>query len=181
MKEGRITDHTLASLVKCPRLETLFLAGEGVTDAGLKYIQEMQHLHTLRLTAPRVTDKGIAFLGDARQLRELQLRCDRITDLGVSSLKHLPLKLLAIEPSTPFSAQGNFLDVTDEPLEAIIDNAHLRELRLIRTAITDAGIHALGKSKSIEKIILYESFVTEKSADQFVNDNPRISLQWLSR
>jgi hypothetical protein len=80
-------DQTLESVGRLSHLESLWLNGTAVTDAGMVHLKGMSRLSDLTLGAVGVTDAGLAQLTGLSNLRTLHVTGSRVTDTGVLALE----------------------------------------------------------------------------------------------
>ena len=59
------TDNTLEGIKDLPQLRRLHLFSNGITDAGLQYVEPMRQLETLYIEKTQVTEQGIGKLQKA--------------------------------------------------------------------------------------------------------------------
>ncbi len=132
------TDADLELVRGLPTLAELNLNGNSITDAGLERLRGIPNLRKLCLNDTLVTDAGITTLRDLANLQELTLGgSTRITDVGVVQLHDLK-KLENLQ----LHGDG----ITDRSLESLRTVVSLRELYLVRTRVTDAGVNELKKA-----------------------------------
>ncbi len=85
-----VSDHDLAVLRHCRRLERLNLDYTSVGDQGLAHIAALSSLVQLGLKHTRVTDAGIHHLTRLAHLESLRLDGNPLTDSGLEQLITLP-------------------------------------------------------------------------------------------
>jgi hypothetical protein len=80
----------LKAIAQCKQLRRLYLAGCGLSDAGLELLKPLSNLVWLDISDnPHVTDKGMASLKELERLQALFLAKTSITDKGLTELKGL--------------------------------------------------------------------------------------------
>src|SRR5262249_59673 len=152
----KMSDDDLIHLQGFPRLRSLDLGAQPLTDAALKHIASLSELQELNLNWNKVTPVGVLGLVKGRtglqrldlsgvpfrdddfaalkgltDLRHLGLRRTLITDNGVAHLKAFPkLRNLSLMHTA----------VTDTGVANLAALTNLEDLDLDRTAITDAGL-----------------------------------------
>jgi Leucine-rich repeat (LRR) protein len=96
---GGYTNEGLKALSKLALLETLHVAGWGVTDAGIKHLAGLAHMKDLRLSGcGRITDESLRTVGGLRSLERLGLYKGQLTVSGLKALNGLTnLKYLQAE------------------------------------------------------------------------------------
>ena len=77
-----LTDACLVHLQAFPRLESLILSGNLITDQGLSQIATMTNLKILDLTATEVTDAGLVHIEGMKSLERVNLGVTRVTQGG---------------------------------------------------------------------------------------------------
>jgi hypothetical protein len=102
-----VSDKTVASLERLPRLKELILARTGVSDAGMerlnvnvqslslwqtqlsdacmKHFRRLKNLKHLNLSGTRITDKGLAVLGPLPELESISVVATGVTEAGVAA------------------------------------------------------------------------------------------------
>jgi Leucine Rich repeat len=82
-----LTDACLIHLKSLPRLETLSLAGNQVTDRGLSQIARIANLKSLDLEATEISDAGLVPLVRMKNLKAVYLGATRVTKEGIAELQ----------------------------------------------------------------------------------------------
>ena len=82
-----LTDACLLPLLGLPRLRTLYLAGNRITDRGLEQIGRLTGLEDLDLGATDITDLGLVHLQSLKRLKTLNVAATRVTPEGVKTLQ----------------------------------------------------------------------------------------------
>jgi len=164
-KAPRLTDKSASIISKAQSLDTLSVAGSGLTNDSVKKLSSMRTVTNLDISGTNIGDDGIASVGTMRQLKQLDLSALKITTNSLSQLTSLidlqSLKLRRINLSQPNSLLSlknlpslNELDLSnselsDESLPVLLLFQNLTKLSLIRTPITLRGLKAfLDKCKS---------------------------------
>ena len=101
-----VTDAGLAHLKGLTRLNDLLLADTRVTDKGMASLTGMVNLRRLWLTGTQVTDSGMIKLGAVRTLQWLFLSGTRVTDSGMHHLKGLSALEMVYVPSGRVTNKG---------------------------------------------------------------------------
>jgi Ran GTPase-activating protein (RanGAP) involved in mRNA processing and transport len=88
---GCITDESLKTFSRLPRLEGLSLQGNRFTDKGLEYLRAMKQLKRLciGLGDNQITDEGLVYLKALANLEVLDLQKTRVTAKGLEHLTSL--------------------------------------------------------------------------------------------
>jgi hypothetical protein len=92
------TDDEVPYLVGAPEVLSLAV-GEGVSDAGLRWLRRLPHLQALTLQGSAITDDGVRTLARLRRLRSLDLYETSVTDAGLGLLRDHP-RLLHLDCDT---------------------------------------------------------------------------------
>lgn len=103
---GKITGSTLDQLAGLQSLETLYLVGTGLNDAGLSRMPELRALKTLHLGRTRITDAGMPALDRLANLQTLSLGNTEVTDQGLIQLRDLRKLSTLILRKTRVTPQG---------------------------------------------------------------------------
>jgi hypothetical protein len=82
-----ITDATLATVSKFPRLARLDLRQTKVTDKGLESLTSLKHLQVLNLYGTEISDAGLATLSKVKSLKQVFVWQSKATDAGAQKLQ----------------------------------------------------------------------------------------------
>ena len=124
-------------------LESLCLADNAISDAGLSDLPPQRKLEWLDLARTKVTDAGLSFVGQGRSLRQVSLEGTSVSDAAISLLlKHPNIDELDLSNTR----------VTDEGIRQLAALQQLRILWLSGTQITDSAVGALSKLRSLESL-----------------------------
>jgi Leucine Rich repeat len=91
MSGGRpvpLDETCLAPILGLPRLESLSLAGNLITDRGLAQIAQMVNLKNLDLSATEVSDAGLAVIEGMTNLKHVDLGATRVTTAALAKLQN---------------------------------------------------------------------------------------------
>jgi len=173
-----LTDVGLARLAALDGLSRLVLNGVGVTDAGLGSLEASTSLQVLDLSSTSITDHASVNLSRLVDLTELSLADTRFSDRGLSRLEGLG-KLESLDlAGLPITADGltaalprftalRYLNLS----ETWIVNSDLRVLGMVKnldslairdTVISDRGIAAISTLKSLKRLWIERTRITEK-------------------
>lgn len=86
---SRIKGKNLEMLANLRNLETLYLVGTDLDDAGLARLRDLKSLKTLHLGRTRITDAGMPAIDNLTNLQTLSLGNTAITDNGLVELRDL--------------------------------------------------------------------------------------------
>ena len=103
------TQATGAGLNELPNLETLFLHGSKINDAGLRDIGRLKQLTRLALDATAVTDAGLKELAGLENLAQLNMEFSQVSGSGfkeLAGLKNLNELILDRSPVTDEGLAG---------------------------------------------------------------------------
>tara|TARA_B110000116_G_C16656644_1_gene499843 strand:+ start:65 stop:829 length:765 start_codon:yes stop_codon:yes gene_type:complete len=143
LSDSNITDEGMAILKDATSVETLFLTGTTITDAGLEPLAGLSGLIILHLPET-ITDEGFKHVGEITTLKTLSAERCKITDVGMAHLVNMSeLRWLKM----------NHTAISDKGLDAIKDLTTLHTLELMNTKITDKGLlflSGLSKLNSLE-------------------------------
>lgn len=96
----KASDELLKELRWVGRIDRLYLADTGLTDAQLDHVSILSHLKRMSLWGNPITDRGIKELSDLPQLEVLDIHGTQVTPAGLNQLKTLPkLKTLIVPAS----------------------------------------------------------------------------------
>jgi hypothetical protein len=88
--KSEMTPARVNAIGQCKELRVLYLAGCGLTDAGLAGLKKLTLLESLDISDnPQVTDRGMATVKTLERLQVLYLAKTGITDKGLAELKVL--------------------------------------------------------------------------------------------
>jgi hypothetical protein len=132
-----IGDEAVRALCALPRLERLWLAGSGVSDAVLPCIARVASLNWLVLDDTGITGAGLAALSGHPRLRHLSLRRTKVGDadvphmVGMAGLSHLELNGSAVTPEglLALAAHPTLKLCADESRSPALGQAFMREQR----------------------------------------------------
>jgi Leucine-rich repeat (LRR) protein len=150
-------DEQVKEIAGLTSIVALNLAGTGVGDAGLAYLENFGKLRILYLAGTRVGDAGLANLKDLISLQYLDLNETKVSDTGLLYLENLSaLERLNLSSS----------NLTDAGIASLAKLSSLRELYINRTRVSEDGLAQLKAalpscrifhSESIEEYVLGEN------------------------
>ncbi len=82
-----LNNACLVHLQALPRLETLSLSGNRITDQGLSQVARMASLKVLDLTATEISDAGLVYLEGMKSLERVNLGATGVTKKGIAQLQ----------------------------------------------------------------------------------------------
>lgn len=174
LNETQVTDAGLAALEGLNNIEHINLEKTAITDAGLSHLQKMTHLGLLIVSDTHVTSAGVARLTQALpqlhvtnlshveresekaiigaggilysdqqgKLKEVRFTRSRVTDAMLRKIQ----KDLEVWQGSLKAIDLTNSPITDQGLEALANLTALRQLTLVGTDVTVAGVKSLQKS-----------------------------------
>jgi Leucine-rich repeat (LRR) protein len=161
----KVTDAALDSITQCRDLGSLTLNWTGISDSGLKRIAGLGELRYLMLDSDRIGDAGIASLKALPKLDTLQLRVALLSDEAlrhVSQIKSLRRLDLWGGTGAPFQNSGQF--ITIEGLQQLKDLPQLRYLTINNFESPD-GYLGLRQLKGLRSLDLNFSSITDAEVE----------------
>jgi len=131
----RITDAGLKTLGDIASLEVVQISGTGVTDAGIQHLGRLPRLRSLNCGSTKVTAAGLIALRQKADPRFLYLSSLNLSDSGLKQIVTAFGKLERLDVA--------FNPITDVGLESLMGMTSLRELGLLDTTVTKAGVQKL--------------------------------------
>jgi predicted Ser/Thr protein kinase len=184
----KIEDKDLECLNGLTNLTGIGLDGTSITDAGLRVLDQVRTLTRVEIGGTNVSEKGV---------ESLLLRRPEITDMVINDLpvtdRITPLltkcTFLWLH-RTKISDQGlavfkgrsigtlilNGTPISDEGLKHF-EGTRIQHLGLENTRISDVGLSHLAKMKSIDKIDLGGTRVTQAGLEEFRNVFPNCRIK----
>ncbi|QEL20871.1 protein kinase domain-containing protein [Limnoglobus roseus] len=153
----RLADVGLAHLKALPRLMHLGLDNDPITDAGLAHVAAVKRLDSLSIHGcQKITDAGIKHLEGMERLAALSANCRLLTPAAVASLAKIKgMKFLAAYPPGP-----DYPHLTDADLTLLGEAQAMEDLYVDLSAVTDAGLEALARIKTLKALNLKGSKAT---------------------
>jgi hypothetical protein len=165
----RVTDKGLPLLSRAKKLDNLNLSLTRVTDAGLKAVAAVPTLTTLNLRATKVTSAGMKHLASgAAPIGELILTETTVGDKGLATLSASKSMRSTLHTLVLKNAK-----VTDAGMGDAAKLPLLGDLDVSFTAVTDAGLKKLEKSK-LAVINVQSAPVTPTGVAALMSAVPRI-------
>lgn len=135
LRDTKVKDDDLKLLKKFPFLENVDLSNTQISSSGLAHLRNSNHLACLCLWNTKVGDAGLKHLENCQKLSTLLLDGTRVTDDGLAHLE----KLAGLQERLSLADTA----VTDEGLKHLEKLIMLRNLNLLRTSTTKAGLQRL--------------------------------------
>ena len=101
-----LTDACLVHVQALPRLESLTLAGNRITDQGLSQLAAMPRLKSIDLSATEISDAGLAYLEGMKSLESVNLGATRVTTEGIRKFRTVRPDLMIELDVDPVVAEG---------------------------------------------------------------------------
>jgi len=190
--DADLTDVGLARLATYDGLARLVLNGVGVTDAGLSRLELSRSLKVLDLSSTAITDHASINLSRLVGLTELSLADTEFSDRGLArveglkKLESLDLAGLPITANGLTAALPGFTALRHVNLaETWIVNADLRVLGTVKnleslslrdTVISDRGVPAILALKSLKKLWIERTRISEMGLEQIKNGLPKCEV-----
>jgi Leucine-rich repeat (LRR) protein len=179
--DSDLTDVGLARLAALGGLRRLVLNGVGITDAGLGSLESSTSLRRLDLSNTSITDHASTNLSRLVGLTELSLADTEFSDRGLSRLKGLEklesldlgglsITVDGLKAAVPRFQALRHLNlsetwVVNSDLRFLVAARSLESLALRDTVISDRGIAAISKLKSLKRLWIDRTRITEKGAE----------------
>lgn len=167
------TDADLQALTaldsKLDTITEVDLTGSKVTPAGLELLAKLPNLRSLTVSAMELSEGHFQAIAKLTGLRELHARSYRGEPAALRHLNGMPqLEVLDLA----FGAR-----VDDNALTVLEDLPALKEIDLMGTPVTDAGVPLLSRFPALQKINLHKSRIM--TGDGFKKlETP--DLRWLN-
>ncbi len=179
-RETPMTGATLAHFANLSQLRLLHIPLVPTRDADLAPISGLTNLESVDLAFTGITDAGLVHLRNLVELNLLGLSSLKLTTAGLTHLERLTkIKILElgtnpIEDLKPIAGLIDLRDVgllmtplTDAGLAPVAGWTRLEKLTLGRTKITDAGLNHLSHLASLTELDLSETAITDAGLDVF--------------
>jgi len=179
-------DSGLACIQGLTRLKDLRIdwCADGVTNAGVAYLERLKNLKTLVLQDTRMTDQGVAHLGKLSRLEILMIDRNRITDAGLAKLRPLKgLKLLYVGGAREEEDQDGSIEtlrsdeITDAGLVHLKGLTNLMVLGIERTGVTDQGMRHLEGLRKLKQLYIGGTRITDAGARALQRAIPGLKIQ----
>ena len=170
--DADLTDAGLARLVQLDGLSRLVLNGVGITDAGVSGMEMAGDLRALDLSRTAITDHVASNLARLNQLTELSLADTEFSDRGLSRLSGLD-KLQSLDLGG--------LGVSAEGLTAAFPRLpSLRHVNLSETWIVNADLRVLGTVKGLESLAVRDTVISDKGVPA-ISSLKSLKRLWIER
>ena len=148
----RLTDQHLRPLAKHPKMFSLNLSDNPITDAGVAHLKGLKALKHLRLNGTQISAAGVRALHDLPNLTDLELGNTQINDESIQSV---------VEMSRISTLGLAGAKITDKTVSQLKTMPNLWGLSLERTQITDEAIAILGGHPNLHKLELAGTKITD--------------------
>ena len=166
-----LNDAMVEQLAGLSQLESLALTNSAITDAGVQTIAaSFPHLVELDLSSnTNLTGASLKAIAGLGRLERLSLLQDRFNDLNTRRLSKLEnLRVLDL--------RGN-MEAGDATLELLGGLPHLAALKHRSTAVTDAGMEELARSRTLESLLIQDFAITDASGRHLAGLDKLSSLE----
>lgn len=170
-------------------LREVLLADSWFEDTGLPYLDGLKYIQNLDLSGTRVTDAGIEGFIPPTYLQSIQLDRTSVTGKGLQRLfsKVPPDRFndislantsLASDDASRMNCDPTYLslagtNVDDGVVPWLVSRTRLRHLDLSHTAITDAGLDALGAHPDLYFVGIEGCVLSEAAKKRFIAKRTR--------
>jgi hypothetical protein len=165
LADSKFEDTGLPYLEGLENLRELHLSGTGVTDVGMGGFIPPSSLHSIQLDRTSVTGEGLQRLFS-------KVPPDRFNDISLAntSLASEDARRMKCDP-TYLSLAGTKVD--DGVVPWLVSRTRLRNLDLSHTAITDAGLDALGAHPDLNYVGIEGCALSEAAKRRFIAKRTR--------
>lgn len=132
-------DRQLSRLKHLPKLQSVNITGNGVTDAGLDHLAKVKTLTSLSINQCGVTDHGLSKLKDLAKLSSISISGRDFSSLGLRKLKAVPsLRSVSLYSS-----------VSDDDLQAMTSVQQIKSLSLSDLDLSRETVGLLNQLKHL--------------------------------
>jgi Dyp-type peroxidase family len=162
-----LDDQALATLVKHPRMEALYISGNSVAGAFEDW--HGAHIHTLELRDTLIDDRALQSIATLPKLHCLDVPGSHVTAAGIAMLaqRGYNLQSLALDGRQVDAASAHALAAHNRLAEIylygaavdlstlrVLTSVRLRELSLIGTSLTDEAVPILAGMPGLRRLSL---------------------------
>ncbi|MEK6258909.1 MAG: hypothetical protein AABP62_09870 [Planctomycetota bacterium] len=154
LDDSNVTDDMLLELGLVPSLRGLSLRNTAVTERSLRCLAGLPNLMSLAVTGTNIDAPGLKHLAEAAQLRRLMLESrqeDGVMEC-LSSLHHL----------TDLSVHA---PITDVSLSRLSKLSELKQLELVNTHVTGAGLKHLSALSSLRTLCVRRGLLDDTAIE----------------
>lgn len=171
LTESKFSNKSLADLQEM-QLVILNLRSSTVSDEGLTYVCRIQMLHRLELGDTKVTDEGMSEVAKLPNLMTLGLgETKYVTAAGIRKLKGI---------RTLSNLNYVYHDLTDEHIDAILEQKNIYYLDLSRCRFTAEMLQKLASAKHLSGLFLRDCALTDRDVE-IISKNKSIRKLGLDR
>jgi internalin A len=153
MEYSKATGQDLSVFQQLPYIHTLSPMGINIQGRGLQQLNHLSRMHCFDIKEAGVTEKDLVLLSEFKNLQSMFLGHEHLTANGIAALKNVRLNEVYLD--------GRKFD--DASLQHLSELTTLRELNLINTSITDAGVRSLAGMKNLTTLRLSDSTISEQA------------------
>lgn len=161
LSETKITDVGLVSLTKLTKLRKIRISKTAITDAAAEVLAQIPTLEDIDVSQTNFGNKGLKALQPLAKLRRLNLYTTKITDKGLVVLMDFKSKKTLVWLNIDKCA------LTDDAIPFLFPLEKLEWLHLGRTRLTNAGLTALTKMRTLKEVSVTNTNVTLDGVKQF--------------
>lgn len=143
-----VDDDGLEHIKNLTSLRDLDLGQNYITDEGLKQLAGLTELEDLDLRETQISGAGLVHLRQMKKLKRLILYNTIVGDEGLKHLRHLE-SLESLSLPTHLYTSNKAL-ITNAGLAYLSELKALKRLTILNDSITEKGVEALAKLKSLE-------------------------------
>ena len=162
-----ITDDALASLVKHPNLEYLWLPST-ISAKGLRHLATCDNLRTLGIQGTMIDNEAIAVLRSIQKLEDLHLLVTKIDDSGLVAIGRMD----ALEQLEVFGCRM----ITSNGLSQFAGVSRVKRLSLRASSVDDKGFLSLGSLRTLKAIDVAMTKVSEEAIKAFRHKRPTVEV-----
>lgn len=189
-----VGDSALANICQATGLTGLGLPHTKIGDSELAHLKQLTRLEVLDLGGTAVSDRGVAILRsiDLPALRALIISECVFTTNGLRELSGLHIKHLNLSGAKlPFPQAVTILGKCRSLVELVIDRTAVRDedlkclvqdfpqltlFQACQTALSDAGLQAIGEHPNLKLLVLRDTAITADAVNRFQLAHPRIEI-----
>lgn len=183
-----VTDKGIACIALVLQLRELYLNGTQLTDARMDVVATKTDVWSLSVAGTKITDAGVRKLTSLTSLSILALDGTQVDGSGLDGipadnriylyLNRCPISDAALNRLVATHRRIQLLGLNDTPvtdacLTAVSELPELEDLRLERTAITDAGVRALVGHRKLYMLYLAETGVSDDMIAALTSQAPK--------
>lgn len=189
-EHDNVSDDDIELLGEISTLEEVYIAGNPITDRGIKVLERLPRVRKLSLWSTRVSDDGLASVGKLRNLEVLDIKHSQFTNKGLVHLREMTrlrrlllsmwlndegIEHLATIPRLSFKSLKT-LGLTDATVSLIHERIDVKELRIERP-YGDRWAEFLVDHPTLESLYVVHAEMSDTQLRELMLSN---RLQYLS-